>query len=128
MAITRTQLENKMRAELLEQLMEKYAGEDVGVINSHAVNIPVVYEDGTEGWANITISLIRDPEHDGYQEREDYVMKCEEKEAKAKAKAEAKAKKNCVIGASCAAQEYTDMAARQVLTSSGPTSLWRVKF
>ena len=85
-ATSRKKIEDKMRAELLEQLVEKYAGEDVGVINSHTLNIPVVYEDGTEGWANITISLIRDLEHDGYQEREDYIMKCEEKAAKAEKK------------------------------------------
>lgn len=83
MAKSRKQLEDAMRAQLLEQLVEKFSGEDIGVINSHAINMPVVYEDGSEGFANITISLIRDLEHDGYQEREDYTMKCEEKAAKA---------------------------------------------
>ena len=85
-ATSRKKLEDAKRADLLYQLVAKYQDEDVGIINSHTINIPVVYEDGTEGWANITVSLIRDLEHDEYQEREDYAMKLREKAEKAEKK------------------------------------------
>lgn len=76
-------------------------GEDVGMINSNTFNFPVVF-DGEEGFVEITAKVVKKDSDECYQEREDYVRKCEEKAQKAiereknaaekKAKAEAKKK------------------------------------
>ena len=87
-------LANQVRAHYTETLLNQFvqAGEDCGMITSNAFNFPVVVE-GEEGWVEITVKVTKDGGDDGYGKRDEYRMKCEEREAKAKERAEAKAKK-----------------------------------
>lgn len=85
---------NKLRARVVEGVLAYFveANEDCGMIASNSFNFPVV-EDGEEGWVEIVVKVTKDDGDDGYMKRDEYRLKCEEKEAKAKASAEAKAKK-----------------------------------
>lgn len=85
---------NKLRARVVEGVLAYFveANEDCGMIASNSFNFPVV-EDGEEGWVEIVVKVTKDDGDDGYAKRDEYRMKCEEREAKAKERAEAKAKK-----------------------------------
>lgn len=72
--------------ETLEQL-----GEDVGLIATNCLNIPVVSEDGEEGFLEILLRVPKDS--DGFEKREDFELKELEKIEKEKVKAELKKKK-----------------------------------
>ncbi len=87
-------LANQVRAHYTETLFNQFvqAGEDCGMIASNAFNFPIVVE-GEEGWVEITVKVTKDGGDDGYGKRDEYRMKCDEREAKAKERAEAKAKK-----------------------------------
>lgn len=75
-------------------------GEDVGMIASNSFNFPAVY-DSEECFVEVVVKVVKKEADECYQERADYIAKCEEKKAKAaerekaaaekKAKAEAKA-------------------------------------
>lgn len=87
------------RNEVIKQLMDYLAktDEDVGLSASNEFNFPIVLEDGTEDFIVVKVSVptgSRDGEaYDGYGARQDYTIKCADKEAKAAKAAEAKAKK-----------------------------------
>ena len=81
---------NVIRERYLSAIMSYFTDEDVGKIASNSFNFPIV-EDGEEGWIEIVVKIPKDDE--GYAKREEYTMKCKEKNDKAKANAEAKAKK-----------------------------------
>lgn len=87
-------LANQVRAHYTEVLLNQFvqADEDCGMIASNSFNFPIVVE-GEEGWVEITVKVTKDGGDDGYGKREEYRMKCEERETKAKERAEAKAKK-----------------------------------
>lgn len=85
------------RRKVTERVAEFFRvnGEDVGYVNSNVVNFPVIIDD-MEKWVEVTIKVpkgTKDEEYEGYSRREDYALKCKEKEEKAKKNAEAKAKK-----------------------------------
>lgn len=85
------------RREMTEKVAQFFAnnGEDIGYVNSNTINFPVVIGD-IEKWVEVTVKVpkgTKDEEYEGYSRREDYSLKCAEKEAKAKANAEKKAKK-----------------------------------
>ena len=88
---------NKIRKQYIEELLTYFRcdgssdGEDCGMITSNSFNFPVVADDGEEGWVEIVVKIPK--EDDGYEKREDYVLKLKEKEEKKKIQAEAKAKK-----------------------------------
>jgi len=84
---------NAVRSKYLDIITKALADEDVGMIASNAINLPFVTEDGEEGWVEITVKVPKESGDEGYGKREEYTMKCAEREAKAKEKAEAKARK-----------------------------------
>lgn len=83
---------NEIRATHLSTIMNLFAskGEDVGMIASNSFNFPIVV-DGEEAWLEVVVKIPK--EDDGYDKREEYTLKCDERKAKAEAKAKAKAKK-----------------------------------
>lgn len=83
---------NVVRERYLDAIMSYFTDEDIGRIASNSFNFPIV-EDGEEGWVEIVVKVTKDDGDDGYAKRDEYRMKCEEREAKAKERAEAKAKK-----------------------------------
>ena len=93
----KTIIANKVRAKVTEAIMAYFveAGEDCGMIASNSFNFPIC-EDGEEGWVEIVVKIPKESEDEdgdgGYAKRDEYVMKCEEKERKAKEKAEKAAK------------------------------------
>ena len=85
------------RRKVTERVAEFFRvnGEYVVYVNSNTINFPVVIGD-IEKWVEVTVKVAKgtkDEEYEGYSRREDYSLKCAEKEAKAKANAEKKAKK-----------------------------------
>ena len=89
---------NALRAQYLGKLAEYLTanGEDVALIASNVINLPIVTEDGEEGWIEISVKVpkgTKDEEYDGYARRDDYTMKCEEKAEKQAKKEAEKAKK-----------------------------------
>lgn len=83
---------NAIRAKFISELIGLYEGEDVGMIASNSFNLPVVAEDGEEGWVEIVVKVTKDLGDDGYMKREQYSDKVALAEERAKAKVE-KAKK-----------------------------------
>ena len=84
---------NPIRTNFINRLMSVFADEDVGMIASNSFNLPVVAEDGTEGWVEIVVKIPKDGGDDGYLKRQQYEIDCKDKAEKAKAKAESKAAK-----------------------------------
>lgn len=84
---------NKIREKEILSLLNFYEGEDADLIASNKINLPIVSEDGEEGWLEVTVTITKDEGDDGYLKREAYKIKVAEKEARAKALAEKKAKK-----------------------------------
>ena len=88
---------NAVRSEIVNRLFNfmQEAGEDVAMITSNSFNFPAVY-DGEECFVEVVVKVVKKDADECYQERADYVAKCEEKKAKAaereKAAAEKKAK------------------------------------
>lgn len=88
-----------LRADYVKRLMEmlKEEGEDVLVVGSNEIAIPVVDGEGEEQYVVFKVQIpsgSRDGDaYDGYAMAEDYVMKQKEKAEKAAKAAEEKAKK-----------------------------------
>lgn len=89
-----------IRSAFVARLMSALEGEDLGFITSNCFNLPVVAEDGEEGWVEITVKVPK--EDDGYDKREEYRLKCETKAEKA---AEAAKKKAAKVAADKAKRE-----------------------
>ena len=100
MAISRKAERELIRKEYLEMVSKflNHTGEEVLLVKSNEIAIPVVGCEGNEDFLVITFKVPtgankgREP-YDGYEMAKDYVHNLAEKEAKAKAKAEAKAEK-----------------------------------
>lgn len=88
-----------LRADYVKRLMEmlKEEGEDVLVVGSNEIAIPVVDGEGEEQYVVFKVQIpsgSRDGDaYDGYAMAEDYAMKQKEKAEKAAKAAEEKAKK-----------------------------------
>lgn len=100
MAISRKAERELIRKEYLETVSKflNHAGEEVLLVKSNEIAIPVVGCEGNEDFLVITFKVPTGANkgtepYDGYEMAKDYVHNLEEKEAKAKAKAEAKAQK-----------------------------------
>lgn len=100
MAISRKAERELIRKEYLEMVSKflNHAGEEVLLVKSNEIAIPVVGCEGNEDFLVITFKVPTGANkgtepYDGYEMARDYVHNLEEKEAKAKAKAEAKAQK-----------------------------------
>ena len=88
---------DSFRREMTEKVAQWLTanGEDVGYINSNKLNFPVLIGE-LEKWVEIEVKVpkgTKDEEYEGYSRRDDYKLKCAEKEEKAKKKAEEKSKK-----------------------------------
>ena len=99
MAVTQRLANSNLRANYANILFDMLttSGEDVGRVSAGVLNFPVVDENGNDSWIEITIKVptgSRDgTPYDGYELREDYVIK-QENAAERKAKTDAaKAKK-----------------------------------
>ena len=100
MALSRKVERELIRKEYLEMVSKflDHAGEEVLLVKSNEIAIPVVGCEGNEDFLVITFKVPTGANkgtepYDGYEMAKDYVHNLEEKEAKAKAKAEAKAQK-----------------------------------
>ena len=95
---TVSQLRTEARNRELMRLMEfvRNDGEDASQYDGNAFSYPIVYEDGTESWVQVKISIptgTRDgKQFDGYEEHENFVMEQEEKRIAAEERATEKAK------------------------------------
>lgn len=95
---TISQLRTEARNRELMRLMEfvRNDGEDASQYDGNAFSYPIVYEDGTESWVQVKISIptgTRDgKQFDGYEEHENFVMEQEEKRIAAEERAAEKAK------------------------------------
>ena len=92
--LTRKQLDEEIKLRFLEGVKEhlENCGEEVLMVKSNEIALPVVDSEGEERWLVLTFKVPTgerggDP-YDGYSMAEDYKMKCEDKERKAKEKAE----------------------------------------
>lgn len=100
MAVSRKverELIRKMYLELVSTFLKQY-GDEVLIVKSNELAIPVVGCEGNEDFLVITFKVPTGANkglepYDGYALAEDYVHNLAEKEAKAKAKAEEKARK-----------------------------------
>lgn len=100
MAISRKAERELIRKEYLEMVSKflNHAGDEVLLVKSNEIAIPVVGCEGNEDFLVITFKVPTGANkglepYDGYALAEDYVHNLAEKEAKAKAKAEEKARK-----------------------------------
>lgn len=97
-----------VRADYLKRIQEFFtnSGEDVLLVKSGTVAIPVVDANGTEGWVTVAVSVpkgSRDGEpFDGYELAEDFAFEQSEKEKK---KAEEAAKREKKKAKDAAARE-----------------------
>ena len=85
---------NIVRLSYLSKIKELFEadGEDVGIVDSHTINFPIVYN-GEESVIEIVVKI---PKYDGdelYAKREAYQMKLNEKAEKKAEKEKEKAKK-----------------------------------
>jgi len=96
-------LANAVRSLIIEKLLTFLAneGEDVGMVSSNVFNFPYVY-DGEECFVEVTAKVVKKDSDECYQERLDYVSKCNEKVAK---KAESDKKKAEKIAKDAAKRE-----------------------
>ena len=100
MAVSRKAERELIRKEYLEMVSKflAHAGEEVLIVKSNEIAIPVVGCEGNEDFLVLTFKVPTGANkglepYDGYALAEDYVHNLAEKEAKAKAKAEEKARK-----------------------------------
>lgn len=100
MAVSRKAERELIRKEYLEMVSKflAHAGDEVLIVKSNELAIPVVGCEGNEDFLVITFKVPTGANkglepYDGYALAEDYVHNLAEKEAKAKAKAEEKARK-----------------------------------
>ena len=85
-------MKNAIREQYIKAVRSLFDEEDCGMITSHSVNFPIVWE-GEEGWVEVIVKVPNYDGDEGYALREEYEMKCKERAEKAKAQAETKAKK-----------------------------------
>lgn len=94
MAVTQRLANSNLRANYANILFDMLisSGEDVGRVSAGVLNFPVVDENGNDSWIEITIKVptgSRDgTPYDGYELREDFVIK-QNDAAERKAKADA---------------------------------------
>ena len=94
MAITQRVANSNLRANYANVLFDMLtsSGEDVGRVSAGVINFPVVDENGNDSWIEITVKVptgSRDgTPYDGYELREDFVIK-QNDAAERKAKADA---------------------------------------
>ena len=100
MAVSRKAERELIRKAFLEKVSQFLAesGEEVLIVKSNEIAIPVVGCEGNEDFLVLTFKVPTGANkglepYDGYALAEDYVHNLAEKEAKAKAKAEEKARK-----------------------------------
>ena len=105
MAMTKAQLENKLRErylDLIREMVSKEIETDALTVSASELAIPCLDAEGNEKFVLIKVSIPRgtrngqggyDP-YDGYTAAEDYAIDCEEKAQK---KADAEAKKKAKI-------------------------------
>ena len=112
-------LANAVRAEVVARLYTflEEQGEDVGMITSNSFNFPAVYE-GEECFVEVVAKVVKKDSDECYQERQDYLMKKEEKAAKAAEREKAAAEKKAAREAK-AAEKAAKAAAKQI----GPTEV-----
>ena len=97
--LTRKQLDEEIKLRFLEGVKEhlENCGEEVLMVKSNEIALPVVDSEGGERWLVLTFKVPTGERggdaYDGYSMAEDYQMKLAEKEAKAKAKETEAAKK-----------------------------------
>lgn len=103
--MTKTQLNAKIREDyidLLTRLLNPCAevdsfelsnDEDICLIASNKIALPVVDAEGNEKWVTLTVSVPTDDEFDGYTERDFYAAKVKADKEKAEEKARLKAEK-----------------------------------
>ena len=85
-------MKNAIREHYIKAVRSLFDEEDCGMITSHSVNFPIVWE-GEEAWVEVVVKVPKYDGDEGYALREEYEMKCKERAEKAKAQAETKAKK-----------------------------------
>ena len=98
--LTRKQLDEEIKLRFLEGVKEhlENCGEEVLMVKSNEIALPVVDSEGEERWLVLTFKVPTGERktgeaYDGYSMAEDYQMKLAEKAEKAKAK-EAESAKN----------------------------------
>jgi len=89
---------NKIRETEIRKIFEFYGGaeNDCGMIASNSFNIPIVAENGEEGWLEVVAKVTKDNGDDGYLKRQAYEINLADK---AKRKAEVEKKKAKKIAA-----------------------------
>ena len=85
-------MKNAIREHYIKAVRSLFDEEDCGMITSHSVNFPIVWE-GEEAWVEVMVKVPKYDGDEGYALRVEYEMKCKERAEKAKAQAETKAKK-----------------------------------
>ena len=84
---------NKIRQKVVDAIMAYFveADEDCGMIASNSFNFPVVSEDGEEGWVEIVVKIPKEDE--GYEKRDEYSLKIEQKKIRLAEQAKKKKEK-----------------------------------
>ena len=100
MAVSRKVEREMLRTEFLNDICDHFAtlGDEVLIVKSNEVAIPVVGCEGNEDWIVITVKVPTGANkglepYDGYEMAEDYERKLKEKKEKAERKEKEKAKK-----------------------------------
>lgn len=83
---------NAIRERYLSAIMSYFTDEDIGRITSNSFNFPIV-EGDEEGWVEIVVKIPKESGDEGYDKREEYRLKLEEKAQKAEERQKAKEKK-----------------------------------
>lgn len=102
--MTKTQLNAKIREDyidLITRMLNRglidtddcFETEDICLIASNKIALPVVDAEGNEKWVTLTVSVPTDDEFDGYTERDFYAAKVKADKEKAEEKARLKAEK-----------------------------------
>jgi CheY-like chemotaxis protein len=99
MSISQKQIDANLRekyVEIVSQLLER-EGEEVLVIKSNEIALPVIDEQGNDSFVTLTIKVPTGSREgdafDGYELAQDYKQKLEQKAIKAEKRAKEKAKK-----------------------------------
>ena len=104
--MTKTQLNEQIRATYLPKLIDYFKAEnDVCMIASNKIAIPVLDSEGNEKWVTFTVSVPTDDEFDGYTEAQFYNDKVKLKAQKALEREKAAAEKQKQAEARRAAKE-----------------------
>ena len=96
--MTKTQLNAKIREDyidLITRMLNRglvdtddcFETEDICLIASNKIALPVVDAEGNEKWVTLTVSVPTDDEFDGYTERDFYAAKVKADKEKAEEKA-----------------------------------------